>query len=232
MFSVKVIITILFYFRSTYYFGFLLDPFVTAFAIGMITAGFVLLPVEEKTCKMKHLQMVYGLSKMTYWLFTYVWDFVWYLAVSVLTIIPFLVFKDPIYYKELPILVIVLLSYGLAIIPWIYLWSFLFSSPTTAYVWIYFLNFSSGSIFIIYDAMQNVNHDMVYSLVWMPLPMYFFVRSMLYLSMDKPLALIYHNQVLNPYWDLLPFIGSLLLQSCIYSSIIILIEASPFIINR
>lgn len=142
------------YSRSRY--GFLLDPLFTVFSLGIIASGFVYLPVEEKSYKIKHLQIVSGLSKMTYWLFTYVWDLIWFLAVTVLTLIPFLVFKDPFYYEEMPILVMLLLSYGLAIIPWLYVWSFLFNSPTTAYVWVFCLNFSSGSVFIIYDIIERL----------------------------------------------------------------------------
>ena len=217
-------------------FSFVVNPLSTTFSLGLVIATFVLLPTEERVGKVKHLQMVCGLNRVVYWLFTFFWDLLWYLAFIFLMLTLYLIFGETNYIEieEMPLFVIILLSYGLAVIPWIYMWSFLFTSPTTAYVILFCLNFFSGFTFITADIIHVVLGDVYtpllhYSLVWLPLPAYALIRSMMYLSLER---VLFAKPVTEQYWDLLPFIVSLLVQCCIYSSVVFLIEASSFIANK
>ena len=53
-------------------------------------------------------------------------------------------------------LFLLLLFYGFAITPWMYIYSFLFESPTTAYVMLFCLNFFSGLLLLLIDAVVVV----------------------------------------------------------------------------
>ncbi len=230
------------------FFTFLVNPFAAMFSLGFVVAAFVLLLIEEKSGNIKHLQLVCGLNRVVYWLFTSLWDLLWYLAFVVLVLLLYLAFQDPFYTGrvEMPLLVLILLCYGLAAIPWMYMLSFLFKSPATAYVLLFCLNFFSGFLFILIDAIHVVLQDqqyadvdlLQYTLVWLPFPSYALGRSMMYLSMDRPLSIIkatYDSTAEpepNPYLDVLPFIISLLVQCCIYTSVVCFIEASPSIAGK
>ncbi len=212
-----------------------MNPLVATFSLGFVVAAFALLPIEEKCGKAKHLQMVCGLNKVVYWLATYTWDLLWFIAFISLMLTLYLIFMDPNYTgrEELPIFIVILLSYGLAVIPWVYMWSFVFTSPTTAYVLLFGVHFFSGFTFIVNEALRvalriDLAHLLHYSLVWLPFPAYAMTRSMMYLSLDRP---FYNKTATETYWDLLPFIISLLVQCCVYSSIVFLIEASPLLAN-
>lgn len=221
-----------------------MNPLAAIFSLGFVVAGFVLLLIEERSANIKHLQLVCGLNKVVYWVSTYVWDLLWYSLFVVLMILLYLAFEDPYYTgsDELPLFVLLLFCYGLAAAPWMYMFSFLFSSPATAYVLLFCLNFFSGFSFLLIDAIlvqleNRGSSDFIhYTLVWVPFPSYALGRSMMYLSLDWPLvrsaATLTSDPVPNPYKKLSPFIASMLLQSCLYSTIVFLIEASPFITSK
>ena len=206
----------------------------------------MLLLIEEKSGQIKHLQLVCGLNRVVYWLFTYVWDMLWFMAFLVLMLSLYYAFNDPSYTGsvEMPLFILILLCYGMAAIPWMYMWSFLFTSPATAYVLLFCLNFFSGFCFILVDAILLLLQDnedgefLQYNLVWVPFPAYALGRSMMFLSLDRPISLYLATfnftpePIPNPYWKLMPFIVSLLVQCCVYSSIVFLIEASPFMTTR
>lgn len=208
-----------------------------------MVAGFVLLLIEERANGIKHLQMVCGMNKLVYWLCAYVWDLVWYCVFCLAMVLLYVAMQDSVVGSaELPLFLLILFCYGLAAIPWVYMFSFLFTSPATAYVLLFCLNFFSGFAFLMVDAIivqlenrpdANLIH---YTLVWMPFPAYALGRSMMYLSLDKPFELYYatltFKPIPNPYSQLAPFFASLLVQGVIYWLVVVLIELSPLITDR
>lgn len=231
-----------------------MNPLAAVFSLGFVVAGFVLLLIYERSGNIKHLQLVCGMRKTLYWLCAYFWDLIWYFIFCVLVMVLFLAFKDPYFTgsEELPLFFLVLVLYGLAATPWMYMWSFLFSSPATAYVFLSCLNFFSGFAFLIVDfilvQLQITNDDdnqdngfIHYLLVWVPFPAYQLGRSMMYLSLDRPLikaladVVSSYNKgqrtipIPDPYSDLYPFMLSLVIQSVIWSIVIFFIETSSLI---
>lgn len=221
-------------------------PLAVITALGFVVAGFMLMLIEERSGNIKHLQLVCGLNKIVYWASTFAWDIIWYFAFVVLVIILFLVFEDPYFTGavELPILVLLLVCYGLAATPWMYMWSFIFSSPATAYVFLFCLNFLAGFSFLLVDAIVAIleergDSDLVhYTLVWVPFPSYALARSLMFLNLDRPLSqakeTLSHTSdpPINPYLTLLPFIASMLIQCCIYTTVIIGFETFPLIAHK
>lgn len=221
--------------------SFLVNPLAAMFSLGFVVAGFVLLLIEERSGNIKHLQLVCGLNKTVYWICAYVWDLLWYCTFVLLILILYLIFQDPYYTgtEEMPLFFVILLCYGMAAIPWMYMLSFLFTSPATAYVLLFCLNFFAGFAFLLIDAIvvqleERPGGDLIhYTLVWVPFPSYALGRSMMYLSLDWPLTREFiFSDAPSPYSKLSPFLMSLLFQFCLYTAIIFLVEAIPLILNK
>ena len=221
-------------------------PLGVIFSLGFVVASFVLIIIEERSGNIKHLQLICGMNKLVYWLCTYFWDLLWYTIFAILTLSLFLAYQDPFYNgtDQFPVFFLLLLCYGVSATPWMYMWSFLFKSPATAYVFLSCLNFLAGFNFLFIDMVYVLlgrngrgNGTMPkYALLWLPFPSYTLGRSMMYLNFDRPLALyeasLTFKSVPSPYSQLSPFIVSMLIQSCIYSLVVVIIEASPLIINK
>ncbi len=224
---------------------FLVHPLSVVFALGFVVAGFSLLLIEERSLGIKHLQMVCGMSRWVYWSCAYVWDTLWYLAFCMVIVLVFVAFREPTYSDpaNLPIFLLILLFYGLAAIPWIYMFSFLFHSPATAYVLLFCLNFFSGFAFLLVDfILVQVNEGLStsgflqYTLVWVPFPAYALGRCMMYLSLDFPvnqyISSFDDSFIKSPYTALFPFFLSLIVQSVLYTVIVVIVEVSPNVVNK
>ena len=203
--------------------------------------------IEEKSNKVKHIQLVCGMNKLVYWASTFVWDLAWYAIFILLVLALYAAFQDPFYTapEVVPVFLLLLICYGLAVAPWMYALSFLFSSPATAYVLLFCLNFFAGFAFLIVDSILvyvgNLGADdgnfLHYDLVWVPFPSYCLARAMMYFSLDRPIVLFAATfssdfvTIPSSYSQLAPFIGSLLVQAVLYTLLIVLIELWPNIRN-
>ena len=144
-------------------------------------------------------------------------------------------FSDP---AVLPTIVLLFFSYGAALTPWMYALSFLFHSPATAYIVLFCLNFFSGFALLIVDAIivyiNGLDNETGYTiphLLALPFPSYPMARSLMYVSLDRPLkrvALVYTGEpVPHPLEDLWPFVVSLWAQAAVYVAIVVAVQFSP-----
>lgn len=213
------------------------------FSLGFVVAGFVLILIEERTNNVKHLQLVCGMNKVVYWLANATWDLLWYLGFVLLTLALFLAFQDKLYtdLDVLPVFVLILLAYGVAVIPWVYLLSFLFQSPATAYVVLFCLNFFGGFCVLIIDAvvlflddnLGDSDKSLNYYLGFVPIPAYVLARSSMYISADYQLYKLASSfgqfELPSPYVELAPLLSGLLAQGVLYTVLIVIIELRPFL---
>lgn len=206
------------------------------FAVGFLAAGFVLLIIEEKSNKVKHLQLVCGLNRGIYWLSSATWDLCSYTLFILAALLIYVAFQDPNLTTSvaLPSFVVILISYGVAIVPWMYMLSSLFSSPSTAYIVLFCLNFFSGFSLLIVDviiAFLTEASETSYLLVYAPFPSYCLGRGMLYLTLDRVfqdiVATFTLKPVPSPFVGMWPFILSLWIQAGVYTVCLVVIEASP-----
>ncbi|CAN8286970.1 unnamed protein product [Cochlearia groenlandica] len=132
-----------------------LDAFSAAIivniAFSFIPASFAVPIVKEREVKAKHQQLISGVSVLSYWLSTYVWDFLSFLFPSTFAIILFYAFGLEQFIgvgRFLPT-VLMLLEYGLAIASSTYCLTFFFTEHSMAQNVILMVHFFSGLILMV-----------------------------------------------------------------------------------
>ena len=70
-----------------------MNPLAVIFALGFVTAGFVVMLIEERSGNVKHLQLVCGMSRGVYWLSSFTWDLINYAVFIAVMLILFVIFK-------------------------------------------------------------------------------------------------------------------------------------------
>ncbi|XP_018476057.2 ABC transporter A family member 1 [Raphanus sativus] len=124
---------------------------IVSIAFSFIPASFAVPIVKEREVKAKHQQLISGVSVLSYWLSTYVWDFVSFLFPSTFAIILFYAFGLEQFIgmgRFLPT-VLMLLEYGLAIASSTYCLTFFFTEHSMAQNVILMVHFFSGLILMV-----------------------------------------------------------------------------------
>uniref|UniRef100_A0A8C2XZS0 ATP binding cassette subfamily A member 7 n=1 Tax=Capra hircus TaxID=9925 RepID=A0A8C2XZS0_CAPHI len=116
------------------------------FAMSFVPASFILVLIDERVTRAKHLQCMGGLPPTLYWLGNFLWDMCNYLVSACIVVLIFLAFQQRAYVApaNLPALLLLLLLYGWSITPLMYPSSFFFSVPSTAYVVLTCINLFIG----------------------------------------------------------------------------------------
>ncbi|KAJ8301076.1 hypothetical protein KUTeg_020063 [Tegillarca granosa] len=116
------------------------------FGMSFLTASFVIFLIRERKIGSKHLQVVSGVGPISFWFSAFIWDLINYLVPVVLLLIIFLSFQTDAYISEgrIGILFLVFLSYGVAVIPFVYVLQFLFKSPACGMAAVSILNIITG----------------------------------------------------------------------------------------
>eukprot|EP00040_Diaphanoeca_grandis_P034870 m.217814 g.217814 ORF g.217814 m.217814 type:complete len:2091 (+) comp33245_c1_seq3:176-6448(+) len=119
--------------------------FAVMFGLAPLASSFAVPIVKEVQSKAKHLQYVSGIKPWIYWSATYALDVLVFMAGSFGSLILFPIFGIEAFGGErFFILWLMYVLYGLAIIPLMYLLSFLFKEPSVAFVRLTMLNVFSG----------------------------------------------------------------------------------------
>ncbi|XP_046356672.2 phospholipid-transporting ATPase ABCA3-like [Haliotis rufescens] len=171
--------------------------FCLLFGMAFLTSSFVFFLIKERQVGAKHLQTVSGVGPFVFWLSTLAWDYINYLIPSLLLLVVFAGFQSPAYTEDgrSGIVFLILLVYGLAVLPFMYALQYMFKSPPTGMVVIIILNIITGMISILTVFMLTATGeereaeitDWVFLLVF---PHYNFGKSFMnmhsnYLYLDK-----------------------------------------------
>ncbi|OWK12339.1 ABCA7 [Cervus elaphus hippelaphus] len=86
------------------------------FAMSFVPASFILVLIDERVTRAKHLQCMGGLPPTLYWLGNFLWDMCNYLVSACIVVLIFLAFQQRAYVApaNLPALLLLLLLYGTA----------------------------------------------------------------------------------------------------------------------
>ena len=105
---------------------------VISLAFTFIPASFAVFVVSEREYKSKHLQLISGVSMSSYWAANFLWDFCAYLIPASISCVIIYLYDNPSLVQNFDVLCLSFVAYGLSIIPFTYLLSFLFTSHSTA----------------------------------------------------------------------------------------------------
>uniref|UniRef100_A0A6P8HMV1 ATP-binding cassette sub-family A member 3-like isoform X2 n=1 Tax=Actinia tenebrosa TaxID=6105 RepID=A0A6P8HMV1_ACTTE len=124
--------------------GFLIS-FNVLFGMAFLASSFVVFLVQERSNKAKHVQFVSGIDPLSYWTSAYVWDLINYLVPALSLLILLAAFDVPAYNgPNLGYTFLLLMIYGWAIIPLMYLFSFVFTTAVYAFVVLTIFNIVTG----------------------------------------------------------------------------------------
>uniref|UniRef100_A0A668AI68 ATP binding cassette subfamily A member 3 n=1 Tax=Myripristis murdjan TaxID=586833 RepID=A0A668AI68_9TELE len=117
------------------------------YGMASLSSTFALLLVTESSVKSKHVQQVSGVYLSNFWFSALLWDLVNFLLPCVLMLVVFQAFAVKAFVQDnhLVDVLLLLLLYGWAVVPLMYLLSFLFSTAATAYTRITIFNIISGT---------------------------------------------------------------------------------------
>ncbi|TRY96423.1 hypothetical protein DNTS_021457 [Danionella cerebrum] len=117
------------------------------YGMASLASTFALLLVSERSVKSKHVQRVSGVYLSNFWFSALLWDLINFLLPCLLMLVIFRVFSVKAFVVEnhLVDVLLMLLLYGWAVIPLMYLLSFLFSSAASAYTRLTIFNIISGT---------------------------------------------------------------------------------------
>ncbi|BFG38061.1 hypothetical protein CerSpe_243350 [Prunus speciosa] len=124
---------------------------IVSIAFSFIPASFAVSIVKEREVKAKHQQLISGVSILSYWASTYIWDFISFLFPSSFAIILFYIFGLEQFIGSGCLLstVIMFLAYGLAIASTTYCLTFFFSDHSMAQNVVLLVHFFTGLILMV-----------------------------------------------------------------------------------
>uniref|UniRef100_A0A8C9ZNU2 ATP binding cassette subfamily A member 3 n=1 Tax=Sander lucioperca TaxID=283035 RepID=A0A8C9ZNU2_SANLU len=117
------------------------------YGMASLSSTFALLLVTESSIKSKHVQQVSGVYLSNFWFSALLWDLVNFLLPCLLMLVVFQAFgiKAFVDNNHLVDVLLLLLLYGWAVVPLMYLLSFFFSTAATAYTRLTIFNMISGT---------------------------------------------------------------------------------------
>uniref|UniRef100_A0A8C0LQW2 ATP-binding cassette sub-family A member 17-like n=1 Tax=Canis lupus dingo TaxID=286419 RepID=A0A8C0LQW2_CANLU len=125
------------------------------FGIAFLSSSFSILTVKERATRAKHIQLTSGVYVTTFWLSALLWDLITSLVPSLLLLEEAFTHKD-----NIPAVILVLMLYSWASIPFIYLTSFCFQYEGSAFIkLIIILTFLSIGPFILVSVTSEKGED-------------------------------------------------------------------------
>jgi ATP-binding cassette subfamily A (ABC1) protein 3 len=115
------------------------------FGMSFLVAYFIIFPVTERASKAKRMQLLSGVNLGVFWGTSFLFDFANYLVPAMINVVLFAAFAVPSFSgPQLQYVVLIFLMFGLAAVPIMYAFSFLFGDAATAYSRAVLLNVVTG----------------------------------------------------------------------------------------
>ncbi|EAT39837.1 AAEL008388-PA [Aedes aegypti] len=122
--------------------------FNTGFAMAFVGAMYIMFYIKERASGAKLLQFVSGVNAVTFWTVSFLWDYLVFIVAMILYILTLAAFQEEGWSTpaELSRVVIVMLCFGIAVIPFTYLWSYFFQVPSTGFIKMLIFNIFTGTV--------------------------------------------------------------------------------------
>jgi ATP-binding cassette subfamily A (ABC1) protein 3 len=113
--------------------GTTMTAIIVAIGFAFMPASFIAFAVKEEQDKVKHQQLISGVSAASYWAANFAWDFCNYMVMGLLCLLIFQIWGiDALIGSNAGAVFLAILLYGLSVIPFTYMASLLFSESTSA----------------------------------------------------------------------------------------------------
>ncbi|MFS7977586.1 putative ABC-type sulfate transporter [Helianthus anomalus] len=124
---------------------------VVSIAFSFIPASFAVTIVKEREVKAKHQQFISGVSVLSYWVSTYIWDFISSLVPSTFAMLLFYIFGLEQFIGSGALLptILILLEYGFAIASSTYCLTFFFAEHSMAQNVVLLVHFFTGIVLMV-----------------------------------------------------------------------------------
>ncbi|CAL9693308.1 unnamed protein product [Knipowitschia caucasica] len=150
------------------------------YGMASLSSTFALLLVTESAIKSKHVQKVSGVYLSNFWFSALLWDLINFLLPCLLILVIFKCFGVKAFTVDYHLVdaLLMLLLYGWAIVPLMYLLSFFFSTPASAYTRLTIFNVITGTatfltvIILTIPQLQLQNLSKILSKVFLIFPNY------------------------------------------------------------
>ncbi|XP_070193926.1 phospholipid-transporting ATPase ABCA3-like [Littorina saxatilis] len=110
--------------------------FSMLFGMAFLTASFSYFLIRERQTGAKHLQVVSGVGPLAFWVASLAWDLINYLIPCLVLLVVFAAFQVEAYTADYNLLLVmlVLVVFGIAVVPFTYVLQFPFTTPATGFV--------------------------------------------------------------------------------------------------
>ncbi|XP_075538378.1 phospholipid-transporting ATPase ABCA3-like isoform X4 [Dermacentor variabilis] len=99
-------------------------------ASSLMCSNFVLLPIAERVQEVKHLHSIAGIGSFLYWTLSFISDFMFYMGTAIFVLPPIIYYQaKTLNYSFVQWIFCLNILHGFAALPFIYLFSLLFSQP-------------------------------------------------------------------------------------------------------
>ncbi|KAL7057440.1 hypothetical protein AAHC03_019317 [Spirometra sp. Aus1] len=211
----------------------------TILALSFVPASFTLYLIDERSSGAKALQLLSGQSRLVYWVVAYVWDFGNFLVSVAIVTMVFVAFDEQAFIGSAHVggFLLLLIQYGLCIIPLMYLLSFLFRVRSMAFVFLMAFNLVLGVmttlLTFVLDYMERQEAGMeavnqMLKMVFLIFPQFSFGRGFYELA-KRHMIISMGIDVLKPgelySWDLLGSkLMSLTIETALFLALLLLVE--------
>ncbi|CAG9810455.1 unnamed protein product [Chironomus riparius] len=143
------------------------DFFTVFFLFMLWPMIFVRIYIKEREMKFKFLQFIWGTNRLVFWFTNFLLDYILLTFIFLVLSVTFVygMHSHDYLYEEFKALMTIAVVYGFAWIPFIYLFSYLFSKPSTGEVMIQFVSLVIpiiyGIYFIFYSNKKTRSHSRV-----------------------------------------------------------------------
>lgn len=109
--------------------------FNIGFAMAFVASFFIIIYIKERITKAKLLQFVSGINVVMYWLTAFLWDYLVFVIIAFLMTLTIGVFQEDGYstFQQLGRIYFVLIMFGFAVLPFIYIAAFFFNAPASGF---------------------------------------------------------------------------------------------------
>ncbi|XP_053680207.1 phospholipid-transporting ATPase ABCA3-like [Anopheles nili] len=153
--------------------------FNTGFAMAFVAALYIMFYIKERVTRSKLLQFVSGANVLGFWMVSFLWDFMTFFVTIMFYVAVLAAFQEEGWStgEEIGRVILVMVVFGFAFLPFTYLLSFAFDIPASGFVRVMILNIFTGTIFfmtvflLLFDGfdLQHVAEGMEWAFMIFPL---------------------------------------------------------------